>query len=123
MNDVADSSQNNARGVNARRTETIGGPSRSGSAARVDPIGTARLPWTRWALCAQTDPDMFFSDSTSQTEQAKTICSQCPVRFECLCSSLEAREEFGVWGGLDRDERRRLLRGNRTTPPRSPDAA
>ncbi len=84
-------------------------------------IVTTPQSWARQALCTQTDPDTFFSDSANQVEQAKAICHQCPVRKECLSHALENREEFGVWGGLDRDERRRLLR--RKARPRTTGAA
>ncbi|GEM_PF-2094034 len=80
-------------------------------------IAAPTAPWAGQALCAQTDPDLFFSDSVTQTEQAKETCRRCPVRAECLSHALEAREDFGVWGGLDRDERRRLLR--HTDPQRN----
>jgi WhiB family redox-sensing transcriptional regulator len=80
-----------------------------------DTVTMARQPWTRQALCAQTDPDIFFSDSAGQIEQAKELCGQCPVQQECLAYSLQTQEAFGVWGGLDRDERRRLLRRSRRT--------
>jgi WhiB family redox-sensing transcriptional regulator len=79
-------------------------------------IATAVQPWTGHALCAQTDPDLFFSDSAGQIEQAKAICSRCMVRDECLAHALETREDFGVWGGLDHDERRRLLRRKAARP-------
>jgi hypothetical protein len=42
-------------------------------------IATAAPPWASQALCAQTDPDLFFSDSASQTAQAKATCRRCPV--------------------------------------------
>jgi WhiB family transcriptional regulator, redox-sensing transcriptional regulator len=100
-------------------------PAGSTPAALVLPdiIAAARQPWTRQALCAQTDPDVFFSDSVGQIEQAKETCSQCPVREECLSYALQMREEIGVWGGLDRDQRRRLLRRNRIGRPHSTGAA
>jgi WhiB family transcriptional regulator, redox-sensing transcriptional regulator len=88
-----------------------------------DATAAARQPWTRHALCAQIDPDIFFSDSVGQIEQAKDICRECPVQKECLSYALQMREEFGVWGGLDRDERRRLLRRNRTGRPYGTGAA
>ena len=43
---------------------------------------------------------------------ALTICAECPVRDFCRTTHL--REEFGVWGGLTEDERKRL-RNKRTT--------
>ena len=79
-------------------------------------IAAATQPWVRQAVCTQTDPDLFFSDSASQIKQAKAICRRCPVREECLSHALETREEFGVWGGLDRDERRRLRRRGTAQP-------
>jgi hypothetical protein len=41
---------------------------------------------------------------------ARQICSRCPVRADCLAYALAAEEEFGIWGGLDQNERRNLKR-------------
>ncbi|HEY1919798.1 MAG TPA: WhiB family transcriptional regulator [Streptosporangiaceae bacterium] len=79
-------------------------------------IASAARPWTEQALCAQADPDAFFSESTRQIEMARAICQRCPVRQSCLSQALDGREEFGVWGGLDGDERQRLLRRARRAP-------
>jgi WhiB family redox-sensing transcriptional regulator len=79
-------------------------------------IATAAPPWGGQALCAQTDPDLFFSDSLSQITQAKAVCSRCEVLEQCRSHALQTRQDFGVWGGLDRDERRRLLRHQATRP-------
>jgi WhiB family transcriptional regulator, redox-sensing transcriptional regulator len=76
-------------------------------------IATAAQPWTGQALCAQADPDAFFSDSTRQTALAKAICSRCPVRQPCLTFALDTEEESGVWGGLDSRERQMLRRTDR----------
>jgi WhiB family transcriptional regulator, redox-sensing transcriptional regulator len=40
--------------------------------------------------------------------QAKRVCTQCPVRQECLAYALRVNEELGIWGGLDAAERRAL---------------
>jgi WhiB family redox-sensing transcriptional regulator len=40
---------------------------------------------------------------------AKAVCAGCPVRPECRRYALDAREQYGVWGGLTEDERHRLL--------------
>ena len=40
---------------------------------------------------------------------AKAICATCPVRGLCLEYALAVREPYGIWGGLNEYERRRLL--------------
>ena len=70
-------------------------------------IATAARPWTVDALCAQADPDTFFSDSIRQTALPKTICG-CPVRQPCLNLAVKTGEESGVWGGLDPTERQEM---------------
>jgi len=79
-------------------------------------IAATTLSWGSQALCAQTDPEMFFSDSLELIAQAKGVCRRCPVQGECLSHALTSREDAGVWGGLDRDERRQLLRHPRSSP-------
>jgi WhiB family transcriptional regulator, redox-sensing transcriptional regulator len=73
-------------------------------------ISAAAQPWTGQALCAQADPDAFFSESRRQIRMAKDICGRCPVRQPCLDQAMSTREEAGVWGGLDDGERSRLRR-------------
>jgi WhiB family redox-sensing transcriptional regulator len=51
--------------------------------------------------------------SDDDAEEAKAVCSSCPVRQACLEYSLAAREREGVWGGLTERERRRILRQHR----------
>lgn len=71
---------------------------------RIEPSGD----WRDSALCAQTDPDAFYPENGGSTRAAKRICADCPVQNECLLDALDRGEEFGVWGGLSRAERRRL---------------
>lgn len=44
-------------------------------------------------------------------EPARKVCQGCPVRAQCLEYALAVGEDFGIWGGLDEDERRRLAGG------------
>jgi len=75
--------------------------------------------WRDEALCAQTDPDLFFPSTERQSgADARKICDNCPVRSECLEFALVNGIEEGIWGGLNRDERRALLRSGRTEPVR-----
>lgn len=66
--------------------------------------------WTRDALCAEVDMDMFFPEKGGSTRPAKRICQLCEVRSACLSEALERGERFGIWGGLSERERRRLER-------------
>ncbi|MFF3751759.1 WhiB family transcriptional regulator [Streptomyces sp. NPDC002018] len=81
-------------------------------------------PERRWivrASCRTVDPERFFTTGpmavskppTFATQQAwneaKKICSFCPVLAECRRDTLG--EEYGVWGG--RDEHQRSLIRNR----------
>jgi WhiB family redox-sensing transcriptional regulator len=49
--------------------------------------------------CQQRDSELFFAESPADLELAKTLCTACPVRAECLAGALERREPWGVWGG------------------------
>jgi WhiB family redox-sensing transcriptional regulator len=60
-------------------------------------------------------PDSEFVTARQQREaQAKAICDRCPVKAECLEYALDAREAYGVWGGTTEDERRAILRRQRS---------
>jgi WhiB family transcriptional regulator, redox-sensing transcriptional regulator len=49
--------------------------------------------------CRVNDPELFFADSPADVEYAKSLCTTCPVRLDCLNGALERREPWGVWGG------------------------
>lgn len=68
--------------------------------------------WQDAAACRGEDIELFFGpDGERQPERevrerkAKAICSRCPVRGECLEYALSKPERYGVWGGLNEDER------------------
>lgn len=69
-----------------------------------------RESWHDDALCAQTDPRVFYpaKGDNESVVAAKMICALCPVRAECLEEALEQGERFGVWGGMSERERRKL---------------
>lgn len=90
-------------------------------------IEKAALPTPNWvgeALCGSVDPELFFDrgqETTAQSnidkignanrlrrEAAKRVCDHCPVLLKCREHYIN--EEHGVFGGLDRDERRALRR-------------
>ena len=73
--------------------------------------------WQYEGSCREADPNLFFhpegergSARRRRAEAAKSFCGDCPVLTMCRERSLNAREPFGVWGGLSEDERHTLLR-------------
>ncbi|MGU3293646.1 WhiB family transcriptional regulator [Williamsia sp. M5A3_1d] len=61
--------------------------------ARAATATETRLP------CRVADPDLWFAESPRDLERAKALCSECPLRRECLDSALDRGEPWGVWGG------------------------
>jgi len=79
----------------------------------------AAQPWAGQALCAQTDPEVFFPEKGGSTREAKKVCAQCFVQAECLDWALTTNERFGIWGGLSERERRALTHSDRTMSART----
>ena len=68
------------------------------------------------AACRGADTAVFYHPDNERGPsrrrrevRAKEICKGCPVIAECLRSALEAREPYGVWGGLSVEERQALF--------------
>ncbi len=79
--------------------------------------------WQLHAACRGLDSSVFFhpagerGDAHDEREaKAKRICGDCPVREACLSYAMEAREQYGVWGGLTENER--VSRRRRDAQPR-----
>lgn len=66
--------------------------------------------WRAQALCAQTDPDLFYPETGQTSRTARTVCGPCPVIAECRAYALARPEPHGVWGGLSARERTLLRR-------------
>ena len=67
-------------------------------------------PFVAFALCAQTDPEIFFPEQGTSSRTARSVCRLCCVRRECLLFAMETGEQHGVWGGLTPMARRRVRR-------------
>lgn len=74
--------------------------------------GCSDKSWFNKGLCKDHDTNLFFAETGEnlKTRKAKTICSGCPVRLECLVYALENKEPFGVWGGTTYRQRGRMMR-------------
>ena len=75
--------------------------------------------WRGSALCAQTDPEVFFPQNKAYVDDyngydnykiARKICAECPVKGECLADALMTGDvEYGMRGGLTPRERMGIL--------------
>ncbi len=73
--------------------------------------------WQPIALCRGNHSHLFFPPSSSERKEererrevrAKSICTVCPVRVECLDYAVVIKEPYGIWGGLTETERRQVL--------------
>ncbi|MDY5128591.1 WhiB family transcriptional regulator [Actinotignum urinale] len=70
-------------------------------------------PWRELALCAQTDPDLFFPEKGGSTAPATAVCHECPVIKECLEYALQHDIRHGIWGGMSDNDRRRIAKERR----------
>ncbi|MEV8354654.1 WhiB family transcriptional regulator [Streptomyces niveus] len=75
--------------------------------------------WREYALCAETDPEIFYPADGMTAAPARAICMGCEVRAECLQYAL-GREKEGVWGGMSAGQRKAILaaRTRHTTIPK-----
>lgn len=76
-------------------------------------VSLSDFDWQRDATCAEprhnNRMEAFFAETPEQRELARELCTDCPVRRECLKWALEGKHIWGVWGGLDEQEIRRVL--------------
>lgn len=93
--------------------------------------------WTEDALCAQTDPAIFFPEKghAENNRAAKAVCAKCPVRQKCLDYAVDVEAGVinvntsypsGIFGGLSAMQRRPLVKARKaqhaagTTPEPRP---
>ncbi|HET7482014.1 MAG TPA: WhiB family transcriptional regulator [Actinomycetota bacterium] len=70
--------------------------------------------WQESGACRDVPVHLFFPPAEHEGDEAKAICAACEVRQTCLEFALAADERFGVWGGLNPQERRSLLARRRS---------
>lgn len=68
------------------------------------------LSWMEEALCAQTDPDIFYPEKGGSTAPATSVCASCSVRAECLEYAVSHDIRHGIWGGTSDNDRKRMAR-------------
>ena len=77
--------------------------------------GSAARAWREEAACRQLPTELFFpighgARAKAQARLAKQVCEECPVHDQCLEYALCTNARYGVFGGLDEDERKALRR-------------
>ena len=50
--------------------------------------------------CRVNDPDLYFAESPSDVELAKSLCQDCPVRVECLAGAVRVAGEGFLDSGM-----------------------
>lgn len=74
----------------------------------------ADIEWRERAACTGKQ-ELFFNDHRATVvREAKKICAVCVVRQQCLAHAMK-HDEFGVWGGLTANERRKARRALKST--------
>lgn len=68
--------------------------------------------WRLEALCAETDPEVFFPAAGRSPKPALRICRLCDVREACLDDALALRDsdDYGIRGGMSERQRNRIRR-------------
>lgn len=72
--------------------------------------------WQIQARCRTADTNIFFHPDDERglarrrrVEQAKQICSTCPVIIQCANFAMRGREPYGTWGGVSETDRMQIL--------------
>jgi WhiB family redox-sensing transcriptional regulator len=81
-------------------------------------LAHAEPSWRASAECQGATAGVFYPPSTTETREqrqhregaARDLCGRCKVREACLEYALFVQEPYGIWGGMNELERRRLLR-------------
>lgn len=70
--------------------------------------------------------DAFDKPTPAQRREAehacRIVCSTCPFRLDCAIGGLERRERWGIWGGLDYQDRKKIAARYGYLPPGDPPA-
>lgn len=68
--------------------------------------------WQEHANCRGEDLTLFFgaegeraADRAIRERKAKQVCAGCPVMADCLEEAYREPRQYGVWGGMDPEER------------------
>lgn len=75
--------------------------------------------WGESAYCRGSSDEqceLFFSVNKEDIRKAKRFCGECAVREVCLEDALWRKEPYGIRGGLEPKERRKILKARGERP-------
>lgn len=71
--------------------------------------------WQYEGACREVDPESFFlepsmrgANKRKREQSAIAVCNTCPVKQACLKHALSVPEVYGVWGGMNEEDRHQL---------------
>ena len=75
-----------------------------------------RPSWFERAACRGMDTNIFYPDDKAGEDEARSVCSGCPVRSLCLARAMEDSKtlgynDAGILGGTNARERRLAISG------------
>ena len=84
--------------------------------ANIATITTTMTAWDEWRRLARCQGDAgadFYPpfggerkrERLVREQRAKAVCATCPVATPCLEQAVATGERYGVWGGLNAEER------------------
>jgi len=65
------------------------------------------MSWQLEASCSADQHDLLFSQAKGKMDRAIQICGSCSVKGECLKFAIDEKVEFGIFGGLTPQERKK----------------
>lgn len=75
---------------------------------------TRSRAWQTDAICAQTDPELFFptkgGDNIGRLAKARHICKVCPVQLQCVNDAIFLHDSYGIRAGIAGKTLGRLVR-------------
>jgi WhiB family transcriptional regulator, redox-sensing transcriptional regulator len=76
--------------------------------------------WKEDAVCNKVDSSLFYHPENERgeaaikrDEAARAICQLCPVRLECMASSVMRRETYGFWGASETERKQALAQARK----------
>jgi hypothetical protein len=77
-------------------------------------MSEVRRSWRDLAACRGKPTVWWYPDAPITGEaifalrEAKALCAECPVAWDCIADAIDQREQFGIWGGMSPKTLRRL---------------